>query len=287
MKSGSKQKSENWTIQIRSDKPLLDFRFAEIVDYRDLIWLFVKRDLVVTYKQTVLGPIWVVLSPVLTTILFSIVFGRVVGISTEGVPIILFYMLGVLSWGFFSDCFTSTSRTFIANVDIFSKIYFPRSIVPFSSVLSAGIRLLIQLAVFISVFAYYLLQGEVKLPGSNVLLCIPLFLILAFLGLGLGFLYSSITSKYRDLLLLLPFVVQLFMYLSPVVYPVSEIPEEFRGFIDWNPLTPVFGTMRYIWFGSGSLDNMVFWYSAVVASIMFIFGLLAFHRVERKFLDTV
>lgn len=278
---------EEWAIQIKSDQPALDFRLSEILKYRDLVWLFVKRDLVVTYKQTILGPLWVILSPVLTTILFSIVFGRIVGISTDGVPILLFYMSGVLAWGFFSDCLTSTSRTFVDNVETFSKIYFPRAIVPISGVLSAGIRLLVQLAVFAIVYFYYWKQGEVDIPGVRVLLSVPLFLILIILSLGLGFLYASITSKYRDLLILLPIIIQLGMYLSPVVYPISEIPGNFQNVLGWNPLVPIFESLRFVWFGTGFLDVSAFWYSGVLSLILVTAGLAVFHSVERKFLDTV
>lgn len=279
--------SQHWTTEIRADHKFFDFRFSELVQYRDLIFLFVKRDLVVTYKQTVLGPVWVVLNPILTTFLFSLVFGRVVGISTEGIPIILFYMLGVVSWGFFSDCFLATAKTFHDNVDIFSKIYFPRTIVPLSIAISASIKLFIQLGVFTTMFGYYWMQGSVANVQVSVLLFIPLYILLACFGMGLGFIYASITSKYRDFLILLPIVVQFGMYLCPVVYPVSQIPADLRDFILWNPLSTVFEVLRFAWFNTGEFKLKSILYTVSCAVALMVLGTLMFNKTERKFLDTV
>lgn len=277
---------ENTTV-IEPASKLLDFKLKEIWRYRDLLWLFVKRDIVVVYKQTILGPLWYILQPILTTIMFSFVFGKLANISTGGLPHILFYLLGVTFWGYFSSCLNSTSNIFVKNQGMFGKVYFPRSIVPLSLVISNLGKFLIQLLVFLVIWIYYLHENLIT-PNYFLILLLPItVIILAITSLGFGMIFSSLTTKYRDLTFLLTFGVQLWMYITPVIYPVSTIPEKYQGYVMLNPISPTIEIMRSAFLGKGTISFYYFGISASSSLVIFLFGYIIFTKVERNFMDTV
>jgi lipopolysaccharide transport system permease protein len=272
---------------IEPHKGGFDLKLKELWAYRDLILLFVRRDFVAQYKQTVLGPAWHFIKPLLTTIIFTIVFGNIAKISTDGAPPFLFYMAGTVIWAYFAEVLTRTSNTFIGNAGIFGKVYFPRLAVPVSILISQFIGFGVQFFFFMCFIAYFMLSGADLVITAWAWLTPVLLLMMAALGLGLGVIVSSVTTRYRDLQVLIGFGVQLFMYLSPVVYPVSELPEPYRSWMLLNPVAPIIETFRHAFLGSGSASLAALATSAVTISIILFFGVILFNRVERTFMDTV
>lgn len=278
---------ENWTIEIKPKKKLLDVDLKGIWRYRDLYYMYVKRDIITVYKQTILGPLWFLIQPILTTIMYMFVFGGLAGISTDGIPQPLFYMSGILLWNYFNAAFMVSSNVFTANASVFGKVYFPRLVVPLSGITSNLIKFGIQLLLFIIIYLYYYIQG-VNLSINWTLLLFPLLiLMIALHAMSWGLIISALTTKYRDLTQLVAFGIQLFMYLTPVIYPLSAAPEKYRIFISLNPLTPIFETFKYSCMGSGSLDWVGLGYSFIVLMITLFLSIIIFNRVERNFMDTV
>ena len=279
---------EDWTLVIKPQEKLWSVDFREIWRYRDLIELFVKRNIVVQYKQTILGPLWYIIQPVLTVIMNMVVFGGIAGMSTDGVPQILFYLAGNVCWFYFSDCLNQTSKTFTENQAMFGKVYFPRMVVPISTVLSNLLRFAIQIGLFVVLYLYYFYTGTSVNPNWYLLL-LPVFVImLAGLGLGFGILVSSMTTKYRDLTILFTFIVQLWMYATPIVYPLSMVPEgKLRMLIIANPMTSVIEAFKYATLGQGYFSWSALCYSFAFMSILLIIGVVVFNKVQRSFMDTV
>lgn len=278
----------HWDTVIEPSSSLFDLKIKEISQYKDLLFLFVRRDIVAQYKQTVLGPLWYFIQPILTTITFTFIFGNVAGISTDDLPQPLFYLSGLVCWRYFSSALTKTSSTFTSNAGIFGKVYFPRAIIPISATITNLLTFGIQLLLFISLYVYYAFIGGIQVNiESNILLFPVLILIMMLLGLGFGMTLSSLTTKYRDLNNLLAFGVQLLMYGTPVIYPLSTIPEKYKALILANPMTPVIETFRYITLGSGTFNYMHLGYSLLFAIIIFVVGLAVFNRTEKNFIDTV
>lgn len=279
--------SEHWDLVIQPKSKWYDLQLREILRYKDLLFLFVRRDFVSLYKQTILGPLWFFIQPIITSITFTVIFGNLAKISTDGLPQILFYMCGVTLWTYFSDTLTKTSDTFTSNAHIFGKVYFPRMIVPLSVVVSNLIKLGVQFILFILVWLYYLMSGDSLHPNSALLLVPFLIVLMGFLGLSFGIIISSLTTKYRDLKFLVVFGVQLLMYASPIVYPLSIVPDKYRWIILANPVTSIIETFKYAFLGVGEFNWMHLAYSFVFTLVLFILGLIIFHRVEKSFMDTV
>lgn len=277
---------EKWTIEIKPTSGWFDLNLKEIWNYRDLLMLFVRRDIVTLYKQTILGPLWYIIQPVLTTLMFTLVFGRIAGLSTDGVPPIIFYLLGVTIWGYFSDCLNRTSNTFVANQNIFGKVYFPRITVPASVVISTLLRFAIQFSIFAILWGYYLYEGLIEVNAVAWLLPVVI-VIMALMSLGFGMLFSAMTTKYRDLQFLLTFAVQLWMYVTPVIYPLSSIPKDYIKYIKLNPITSLVESMRYGLLGQGTFEWSGILYSFIFAVFIFSLGTIVFSRVEKSFMDTV
>lgn len=276
-----------WSTVIKANNSFLNFNLKEIWRYRDLLWLFVKRDIVVVYKQTILGPLWYILKPILTTVMFTFVFGKLASISTNGTPHIVFYLLGVTIWGYFADCLKSTSNTFITNQNIFGKVYFPRVIVPGSLIISNLGKFTIQLCIFFVVWGYYLYLGQISPNYSSIVLLPYIVLLMGAISLGFGMIFSSLTTKYRDLVFLLEFGVQLWMYITPVIYPISSIPKAYQGYIMYNPIASLVESMRYAFLGNGFFSVGYLLYSSIFATIILLIGFLVFSKVEKSFMDTV
>lgn len=272
---------------IEPPRSIFELRLREVWAYRDLLYLLVRRDFVAQYKQTVLGPAWHVIQPLFTTIIFTIVFGRIARIPTDGVPPFLFFMAGTTLWAYFSGVLTATANTFIGNAHIFGKVYFPRLVMPLSTLLSKLIGFAIQLVFFLAFLVYYMSQGrDIQVTWAVALLPL-LILMMALYALALGIIISALTTRYRDLAVVLTFGVQLYMYLTPIVYPVSIIPEHWRPWLMANPMAPIIEAFRFAMLGSGSLD--LAWLGISLASIVavLIAGIALFNRVERNFMDTV
>lgn len=278
---------ENWSIEIKPKKKWLDVDLKGIWRYRDLYYMYVKRDIITVYKQTILGPLWFLIQPILTTIMYMFVFGGLAGISTDGVPQPLFYMSGILLWNYFNAAFMVSSNVFTANASVFGKVYFPRLVVPLSGITSNLIKFGIQLLLFIIIYLYYYIHGVNLSINWSILLFPLLILMIALHAMSWGLIISALTTKYRDLTQLVAFGIQLFMYLTPVIYPLSAAPEKYRIFISLNPLTPIFETFKYSCMGSGSLDWLGLGYSFIVLMITLFLSIIIFNRVERNFMDTV
>lgn len=281
-----KIESENWTIDVSPARGLLSVPIREIVHYRDLLFLFVKRDFVSFYKQTIFGPIWFIAQPVLTALMFTFVFGKIAGLSTDGTPQVLFYLSGVTIWGYFSDCVIKTAGTFNDNAALFGKVYFPRLIVPFSVVVSNLLKFGVQFGFLLVVWGIYLVKGSFQ-PQLTMLLLPILLVILSSLGLGLGLVLSSLTAKYRDLKFVLAFGVQLLMYLTPVIYPVSSIPDRYSLLVRLNPLAPVVEVFRHGLLGAGNFSVLGLSYSFGFSMLLLFIGVIVFNKSERSFIDTV
>lgn len=280
-------KDDDWTMVIKPKRHLLDIDLEDIWRYRDLIKLFVRRDFVARYKQTILGPLWFLIQPLLTTLIYTIVFGNIANIPTDGLPHILFYMTGIVGWTYFSTCLNSTSNTFVANAGIFGKVYFPRLTLPISIVISSLIQFSIQFGLLAAFMVYYKLAGAEFQLNSYVLILPFLIFLMAGLGLGFGIIISSLTTKYRDLTNLVGFGVQLWMYATPIIYPLSEIPDKYRIFVLANPLTPIIETFRYALLGAGTIDWYHLLYSFGFTVFVLAIGIVLFNKVEQSFMDTV
>lgn len=276
-----------WDIEIKPKKKLLDVDIKGIWKYRDLYRMYVKRDIVTVYKQTILGPLWFLIQPIFTTIMYMFVFGGLAGISTDGAPQPLFYMSGILLWNYFNSAFMVSSNVFTVNANVFGKVYFPRLVVPLSGITSNLIKFGIQLVLFILMYLYYWFQGaDLHINWTLVLFPFLVFLI-AFHAMSWGLIISALTTKYRDLTQLVTFGIQLFMYATPVIYPLSAAPEKYRDLISLNPLTPIFEAFKYSCMGCGSLDWSGLLYSTVFMCIVLFLSVIIFSRVERNFMDTV
>lgn len=276
-----------WDIEIKPKKKLLDVDIKGIWRYRDLYRMYVKRDIVTVYKQTILGPLWFLIQPIFTTIMYMFVFGGLAGISTDGVPQPLFYMSGILLWNYFNSAFMVSSNVFATNASVFGKVYFPRLVVPLSGITSNLIKFGIQLVLFILMYLYYWAQGaDLHINWTLILFPFLVFLI-AFHAMSWGLIISALTTKYRDLTQLVTFGIQLFMYATPVIYPLSAAPEKYRDLISLNPLTPIFEAFKYSCMGCGSLDWGGLLYSTVFMCITLFLSVVIFSRVERNFMDTV
>jgi lipopolysaccharide transport system permease protein len=282
-----KADSEHWDLVIKPRIGWLEINMRDLWQYRDLMMLFVKRDFIAFYKQTILGPLWYLIQPLLSTVIFTIIFGRIASIPTDGVPHFLFYLSGLVCWNYFSDCLITTSSTFSSNTSIFGKVYFPRLVVPLSIVLSNMIKFAIQMLLFASFYVYFTLQNAGVSPTIYSLYIPLLVLQMAFLGLGFGILVSSLTTKYRDLTLLVGFGVQLWMFATPVVYPLSQVPEKFRFLYHFNPMATVITNFRVATLGVGTVDthdSLISWCTTIVVLLL---GIAIFNRVEKSFMDTV
>ena len=277
-----------WTMRIRPHEKLWHIDLGEIWRYRDLIELFVRRNIVVQYKQTILGPLWYLIQPMLTTVMYMFVFGGLAGISTDGVPQPLFYMAGVCMWGYFQQCFTACSNVFAANQGVFGKVYFPRLIVPLSSITSNLIRFGIQFLMFVLIYIYFVATGKFEVSLSWSFLLFPVFVAMIGLhAMSWGLIITSLTTKYRDLNMLIGFGVQLLMYATPVIYPLSFAPKEYQMLLNINPLTPIFEAFKYSCLGSGTFDAWGMLYSTVTLVIVMFFAVILFNRTEQRFMDTV
>jgi lipopolysaccharide transport system permease protein len=276
-----------WDMIISPQRNLLDLRLRELWHARDLIVLFVRRDFVSVYKQTILGPLWYLIQPLLTTITFTVIFGNIAKLPTDGLPQFLFYMSGTVIWTYFASCFTKTSETFVSNAHLFGKVYFPRLAVPVSILISNLIAFAIQFAFFLAFMAYFALQGTQLHPNWWMLMTPVLLLMMAGMGLGFGIIISSLTTKYRDLRFLVQFGVQLLMYITPVIYPTSAIPARFQALMRFNPMSSVVEAFRYGFLGAGTVDLVQLAYSFGIMLVVIIIGAVMFNRVEATFMDTV
>jgi lipopolysaccharide transport system permease protein len=279
--------TQDWDMVIHPQRSLFDLHLRELWQARDLILLFVRRDFVAVYKQTILGPLWYLIQPFLTTVVFTIVFGNIAKLPTDGLPSFLFYMSGTVIFSYFATTLAKTSDTFISNAAMFGKVYFPRLAVPVSILFSNLIAFTIQFGFFLAFMAYFLLSGTPLHPNGWVLFTPVLLMMMAGLGLGFGIIISSLTTKYRDLRFLVQFGVQLLQYLTPVIYPLSAMSPKYQTWIKLNPLTPIVETFRYAYLGSGSVDLLQLGYSFLVMLISIAIGAVIFNRVETTFMDTV
>lgn len=279
--------NNDYTFIIKPKRSLWDVNLREIWQYRDLLMLLVKRDFISVYKQTILGPVWFFIQPLLTTVTFTIIFGMVAKIPTGGIPEILFYLTGITFWNYFSSCLTSTSNTFVSNASVFGKVYFPRLIVPLSVVISNLMKLAIQFVLLIIVWGYYLLFTDTIHPQISLAFMPVILLLFALMGLGFGLIFSAMTTKYRDLSFLIAFGVQLLMYASAVIYPVSVVAPEKQWILFLNPLIPLMEAIKFSFLGEGILDWAYVAYSSVFTIIVLVIGVLVFNKVEKGFIDTV
>lgn len=286
-RAGSQPASDDWTLVIRPKSRWFELHLADLWRHRDLVMLFVRRDFVATYKQTILGPLWFIIQPLMTTLAFTLIFGNIAKLSTDGLPKILFYLSGVAAWTYFSDCMMKTSETFSANANLFGKVYFPRLAVPISIVISNLIKFGIQLALFLGFYFYFLGRGAAIRPTSALFLLPVLILLMAALGLGSGIIVSSLTTRYRDLRFLVQFGTQLLMYSTPVIFPLSKLPPQYRWIMLANPMTPVIETFRYAFLGAGSFSWTLLGISAAATFVILAVGVLLFNHVEKTFMDTV
>ena len=285
--SPSPDADDVWDLDIEPQSKLLDLHLDDLWRYRDLIYLFVRRDFVAQYKQTILGPAWFVIQPLLTTIMFTVVFGNIAKLSTDGLPKVLFYFSGTVLWSYFSGCLTATSHTFQSNAGLFGKVYFPRLAVPVAITISQLMKVALQIVLFLGFLGYFALRGAaVHLTWAAFLLPV-LILIMATMSLGLGIIFSSMTTKYRDLSHLLDFGVRLLMYATPVIFPLSSLTGKYRLIIGVNPMSPIIETFRYGFLGAGTFSWGYLGYSAAVAAVILLIGIVLFTRIERTFMDTV
>ena len=277
---------QQWTETIESDHSLFDLKLKEVWRYKDLVYMFVKRDFVSEFKQTILGPIWFFINPIFTTLVYVVVFGNIAGLSTDGAPKVLFYMAGVTLWNYFSTCLTKTSSVFKDNASIFGKVYFPRLVMPLTIVLSNLMKFGVQFMLFISFLIYYMIKGEVQ-PNIWILATPFIVILMAAFALGTGMIFSSLTTKYRDLQMLLGFGISLFMYATPVIYPISSLSGIWKTLAMYNPLTGIFECFKYGWLGVGDFSNSMLLVSAATTFIILAMGTLIFNKVEKGFMDTV
>ncbi len=276
-----------WDENISAKTSLFDFRLKEVWHYRDLISMFVWRDFVSVYKQTILGPIWHIIQPIFTTAVFTVVFSRIAAISTDGQPPVLFYLSGITIWTYFSGCLERTSNTFVANSTIFGKVYFPRMTVPISTVISGLISFGIQFGLFLVIYIFYWLNGADLALNYYIFLIPYLVILMAVLSLGLGIIVSSLTTKYRDLTFLIKFGIQLMMYATPIIYPLSSLSEKYQKLALLNPVAPIVELFRYSFFGTGVFSVGLILYSTAITAVFLLIGLVLFNKVEKSFMDTV
>lgn len=281
------KEQDEWTTIIRPSGRLFQIDLREIWQNRDLLELFVRRDIVTQYKQTILGPAWYFIQPALTTMIYMVVFGGIANISTDGLPQPLFYLAGIVTWQYFADCLTKTAATFTTNQNIFGKVFFPRLIVPLSTVTSNLVRMCIQFLLFIAVYVFYLLKGVDVAPNVYALLVPALIIMLAGLALGFGVLVSSMTTKYRDLTILFTFIVQLWMYATPVIYPLGTMTLKMQRIMSVNPLTPIIEAFKYGTMGVGVFSWGSLAYSFVFMIVVLGAGIIVFNKVQRSFMDTL
>lgn len=279
--------NNNWTTTIKPKTGWFDINLKELLQYKDLIIMFVKRDFKTLYKQTILGPLWIIINPLLTTIMFTVVFGNIASIPTDGIPQIVFYMLGTTVWTYFSSCLTKTASTFTGNAAIFGKVYFPRLVTPIATVISGLINFGVQFLMFLGFMAYFMMKESTIHPNLWILITPLLLVQLAALALGFGIIISSLTTKYRDLAVLVTFGVQLWMYATPVVYPASQIGGKLKTLMMLNPVSPIVETFRYAFLGSGSIPWNYLGISMITTLIVLFTGVVLFSRVEKTFMDTV
>ena len=279
---------KNWSTVIKPKTGWFDINLRELWQYRDLIVMFVKRNFVSSYKQTVLGPLWFIINPLLTSLMYTAVFGQIARISTDGVPQFLYYMAGNTAWAYFSTCLTSTSHTFTGNAHLFGKVYFPRLVSPISTVIYAMFSLVIQTVLLLVFMAYYIFIAKANVNPNITILLVPLMVLhMAVLGMGCGIIISSLTTKYRDLSVLVGFGVQLWMYATPIVYPLSAVPFGLEKIIRLNPMTPVVNNFKYAFLGSGNFELTSWLVSAAVSAVILMIGIVIFSRIEKTFMDTV
>jgi lipopolysaccharide transport system permease protein len=283
----SNNSEENWDLIIKPKSSILKIEFKELWKYRDLLFLFVKRDFVSVYKQTILGPFWIFIQPIITTCMFIIIFGNIAKISTDDIPPPLFYLSGITLWVYFSDCLSKTSNTFVANSGIFGKVYFPRLIIPLSILLSNLIKLGIQLILFVIVWLYFMQTENMIHPNSYLLLVPVLIVIAAGLGLGFGVIISSLTTKYRDLTFLVGFGIQLLMYATPIVYPLSIVSEKYRFILLLNPVASIIEAFKYSFLGVGFFSWAYLLYSFSFMLVILVLGIILFNKIEKSFIDTI
>lgn len=286
MENRTIEKETKWDEVINSNTKLFDLKLREVWNYRDLIGLLVKRDFVTSFKQTVLGPIWFFINPLLTSAIYVIIFTVIARISTDGIPPILFYLSGITLWNFFSSSLTITSNVFTSNADVFGKVYFPRLVMPLSILISRLIQFGVQMILFLCFWVYYWIQGVVE-PNLWLLL-LPYFILLcSVIAMGLGLIFSSLTTKYKDIAMLLTFCIQLWMYATPVIYPSSIMPASIKPYLDLNPLSGIFEGFKYAFLNNGYFDASMLIYPTVFALVILVFGVLIFNKVEKSFMDTV
>ena len=276
-----------WDLVIEPQSSLLDLNLKDVWRYRDLLWLLVKRDFVSFYKQTILGPLWFFIQPLFTTIIFTFIFGNLAGLSTDGLPQPLFYMAGITAWNYFADCLTKTSTVFRDNANIFGKVYFPRLIMPLSIVVSNLVRFGVQMLLFFLMIGYYYFTGAAFSPNAYILLFPILVLQMALLGLGVGLVITALTTKYRDLAFLITFGVQLMMYATTVIYPLSAAPANYKWLIELNPMTGIIEAFRFGFLGQGELTLSSFGYSVAFTLVALVLGVIIFNKTEKTFVDTV
>ena len=276
-----------WDLTIEGSYSLFDLKFKDVWRYRDLLLMFVKRDFVSFYKQTILGPLWFFIQPLFTTIIYTFVFGNLAAISTDGLPQPLFYLAGITAWNYFADCLTKTSTVFRDNANIFGKVYFPRLILPLSIVASNLVRFGVQMLLFLSMIVYYYWINETFSPTWALFMFPVLVFMMALLGLGLGLIITAMTTKYRDLAFLVTFGVQLMMYTTTVIYPLSAAPAKYKHIIELNPMTGIIEAFRYSFLGKGEFSAWSVGYSAMITLIVLILGVVIFNKTEKTFVDTV
>ena len=282
------EEQETWDLIIKPRTDLFEINLREVWRYRDLMWMFIKRDFAAQYKQTVLGPLWHFIQPLFTTLIFVVVFSRIAAISTDGLPPLIFYLSGITIWNYFSSCLIATSNTFVANAYIFGKVYFPRLVMPLSVVLSNMVKFGIQLLLLVAAMIWYAINGMEIHSGGSLFLIPLVILMMACMGLGLGIIISSLTTKYRDFAVLVTFGVQLLMYATPVVFPMSAVKSpDLKFWLSINPLTPLVEAFRYALLGAGSFDAIHLLYSGIFILLLLISGLFLFGKVEKTFMDTV
>ena len=278
--------AEQWDSVIESRHSLFDINLKELWHYRDLLVLFVRRDFVTVYKQTILGPLWFFIQPLLTTITFTIIFGNVAQLSTDGAPKIVFYMAGITLWGYFSTCLTTVSGVFNANAGIFGKVYFPRLIMPLTIVISNLMKFGVQFLLFICFVIYFTLQNQIQ-PNNWIMLTPLIIVLMALISMGIGLILSSMTTKYKDLNQLIGFGVQLFMYATPVIYPSSSVPLDYQWVVELNPLVGLFDYMRFAYLGVGEFTILDLVYPSIFSIVILVIGVLVFNKTQKTFMDTV
>jgi lipopolysaccharide transport system permease protein len=280
-------KEHYWDLEIKPHNSLFNLHLKDVWNYRDLLWLLVRRDFVSFYKQTVFGPLWFFIQPIFTTFIFTIIFSRLARISTEGAPPALFYLAGTVAWSYFSECLTKTSGVLRDNSGIFGKVYFPRLIMPLSIIISNLVKFSVQFLLFILMMGWYAFYGNAVHPNAYILLFPVILVLMAMLGLGIGLIVTAMTVKYRDLAFLISFGVQLLMYATPVIYPLSFVPDKYKPILALNPLAALIETFRHGFIGTGQFYGGAFIYSVLASVTLFLAGLIVFNKVEKNFVDTV